>query len=297
MIKQRLLGLRKIFTRSPFENVLLFLLKGADYRGRAVKLIPPPKMYEPGFTKRVTRDAITYDLDRSCLMHWYVYWGLKDVTRPKLYSLVNKGDVVFDVGTNIGETLLNFALLVGPEGFVYGFEPDDVNFGNVQRNIALNEFENVHVFKFGISDRQESVKLYRVDPHNLGMNRILSEAEVGEFDDFTTIETKTLDDVVTENGIQRVDVVKIDIEGYEMHALRGAKRLLSDFKPKLFIEVGYTRLINNGTSPAEMIEFLNRFGYKVFHADNDQLIDRSYDFSPLGDGGIDVYALPEKTNG
>ena len=293
MLKQGLLRLRKIFARAPFENILLFFLKGSDYRGTAAKLIPPPEMYETGSIKRVERDGVTYELDRSCLMQWYVYWGLQDITRPKLYSLVKKGDIVLDIGTNVGETLLNFAKLVGEGGFVYGFEPDEVNFSNVQKNIALNEFENLHVFNFGISDAPATVKLYRVDPHNLGMNRILTDAEAGEYRDFTTIRTDTLDNVIEENKISRVNVIKIDIEGYEMHALRGARKLLERSKPRLFIEVGYTRLINNGTSPNEMIGFLNGLSYRVFHADTDEIINQQYDFSPLGDGGIDVYAIAD----
>jgi len=295
MIKQRLLGLRKVFTYAPFEKVMLLMLKGSNYRGTAAKLIPPPDMYKAGSIKHVVRDGIRYELDRSCLMQWYIYWGLTDITRPKLYSFVNKGDIVLDLGTNVGETLLNFAKLVGEDGFVYGFEPDEINFANVQKNIELNEFENIHVFNFGISDTRETLKLYRVDPHNLGMNRILSDTEAAGFDDFTTIETRTLDDVVAENGMFRVDVIKIDIEGYEMHALRGSHNVLKKFKPRLFIEVGYTRMIKNGTSPNEVIELLNGLGYTVYHADSDEIIDPSYDFSPLGDGGIDVYALPEKT--
>jgi FkbM family methyltransferase len=294
MIKERLLGLRKIFTYSPLENVLLMMLKGSDYRGTAVKLIPPPALYPAGTTKRVVRDGIAYELDRSCLMQWYVYWGLRDITRTKLYRLVDKGDTVLDVGTNIGETLLNFAMLVGPEGFVYGFEPDAVNFARVERNISLNQLGNIHVFSFGISDRAETVKLYRVDPHNLGMNRILSDAEASDLEDFTTIETRTLDDVVSENRIDRIDLIKIDIEGYEVHALRGAAGLLSELRPKLFVEVGYTRLLKNDASPNELVGLLSAHGYTVYHADTDEVIGPDYDFSPLGDGAIDVYALCEK---
>lgn len=290
-MKQGLLKLRKIFTHAPFENILLFFLKGSDYRGYAAKFIPPPEMYPAGSLKSAERDGVNYQLDRSCLMQWYIYWGLTDITRPKLYSLVKPGDVVLDVGTNVGETLLNFAKLVGRDGYVYGFEPDEVNFGNVQKNIELNKFENVHVFNLGISDTKASVKLYRVDPHNLGMNRILSETEAADLTDYTTIETDTLDNVIAQNNISRVDLIKIDIEGYEMHALRGGQRSLERFRPKLFIEVGYTRLIKNETSPNEMISFLNNLGYTVYHADTDEMIGPKHDFSPLGDGGIDVYAI------
>jgi len=294
ILKRGILRARKAFTYFPFENILLMFLRGSDYRSASTKLIPPPDLYPPGSVKHAVRDGIAYELDRSCLMQWYIYWGLADVTRTRLYDLVKVGDQILDVGTNVGETLLNFGKLVGSEGHVYGFEPDERNFNHVQRNIALNSFANVEVFNLGVSDQKATVKLYRVDPNNLGMNRILSESEAEQFQDFTTIETDTIDHVIEENDIAKIDLVKIDIEGYEMHALRGARRTLEAFRPTLFIEVGYSRLLKNGTSPTEMMSFLESFGYKVFHADTGEMIDSTYDFSPLGDGGIDVYAIAEK---
>lgn len=241
--------------------------------------------------RNVMRDGIRYQLDLSCMMQWYVFWDFKEKQRDRLYSMVNPGDVVLDVGTNIGETLLHFARLVGDAGYVYGFEPDEHNYSNVQVNISLNPSENLHVFNLGVSDRTDTVKLFRVDANNLGMNRILTEDEAAKFDNFTTIEVDTIDNVISMNEIDHVDVIKIDIEGYEMHALRGAANLIATQKPKLFIEVGYTRLINNGTGPNEMVEFLHQFGYTIRHSETDELIGADYDFSPLGDGGIDVYAI------
>lgn len=286
-------SVRRIFTVAPFENMLLFFLRGVEYSGFWSRFIPNPHLYRHDSIRVVERDGIKYELDVSCMMQWYVFWDFKEKQRDRLYSLVKNGDVVLDVGTNVGETLLNFAKLVGSGGFVYGFEPDEKNFSNVEKNIGLNDFANLHVFNLGVSDQKATVKLYRVDPHNLGMNRILSEDEARRFDDYTTIETETLDNVIAENNINHVDVVKIDIEGYEMHALRGAEKMLERFHPHLFIEVGYSRLIKNGTSPTEMISYLQQFGYRVYHADTDEIIDKNYDFSPLGEGGIDVYAVAE----
>lgn len=291
-IKTKILNsLRKIFTVKPFEKILFFFVRGTKYLGFWSKFIPGPFLYKFNSIRKVNRKGINYSLDMSCLMQWYVYWDFKAKDRDKLYSLMKKGQVIFDVGTNIGETLLNFARLTGEQGYVYGFEPDQENYNNARKNISLNNFTNIHVFQQAVSDKKETVKLYCIEPHNRGMNRIL-EPEHEKHGQFTILETTTLDSIVLQNNIKRVDVMKIDIEGYEMHAIRGAMEMLKRFKPVLFIEVGYTRLINNKTSPNQLMKILEDLGYNIFHSETEQKITRNYDFSYLGDGGIDVYALP-----
>lgn len=285
---------RKTFTYSPFEKVLLSLVRGKDHQSLWSKFIPNPILYKENSKRRVERNNINYELDLSCLMQWYVYWDLHETQRDNLYGLVSKDNIVFDVGTNVGETFLNFAKLTGEEGFVYGFEPDEKNYKNVQKNISLNDFANIHVFNLGVSDKKETLKLYQVDEHNLGMNRVLQEGEASEDLDFTVMQTTTLDDIVKENNIPTIDLIKIDIEGYEMHALRGAKKILEEFKPPLFIEVGYTRLIKNGTSPNEMFKFLEGFGYTIYHGETLEKLSSDADYSYFGDGGIDVLAKCEK---
>jgi FkbM family methyltransferase len=283
---------RKIFTYRPLEDVLFFFVRGSKYLGLRSRIIPNPILYKLNSLRRVNRNGINYELDLSCLMQWYVYWDFSAEDRNKLYSLVKKGDVVFDVGTNMGETLLNFAKLTGETGFVYGFEPDDTNYKDVQKNISLNNFKNVHVFKLAVSDKKETVRFYRPEPHNRGMNRILGNDQ-GANASYTTMETTTLDDVIESNNIQQVNLVKIDIEGYEMHAIRGATKTIQRFKPVFFIEVGYTRLLENKTSPNELIRLMENAGYKIYHAQTNAPISAEYDFSYVGDGSVDIVAIPK----
>jgi len=292
-IKTKVLNfLRRIFTIRPFENMLLAFVRHSRYMGLRSRFVPNPILYKFGTIRNVTRNGIKYELDMSCMMQWYVYWDYSAKDRNKLYSLVKEGDVIFDVGTNVGETLLNFAKLTGGNGYVYGFEPDEKNYTGVAKNIALNSFKNLEVFKVAVSDKHETVKLYCVEPHNRGMNRILQQTDDAGLD-YTIMETTTLDDIVEMNKIDRLNLIKIDIEGYEMHALRGARQVLKRFKPVLFVEVGYTRLLMNKTSPGELIRFLETHGYEVYHSETEKKVTEAYDFSYIGDGSIDVVAIPK----
>ena len=148
---------------------MLSLLGGVRYGGFWSRFIPGPHLYSDNSLRSAQRGGISYELDVSCLMQWYVYWDFKEKQRDRLYSLVNPGDIILDVGTNIGETLLHFSKLAGDDGFVFGFEPDDdENYKSVQRNISLNNGRNLRVFNLGVSDKSEMVRLYRVDQNNRG---------------------------------------------------------------------------------------------------------------------------------
>src|SRR5436190_624260 len=121
-LKTRILdSIRRIFTVDPFEKGMLFFFRGVTYSGFWYRFIPGPHLYPRGTRRLVTRKGINYELDVSCLMQWYVFWDFEEKQRDRLYSMVKAGDVIFDIGTNIGETLLNFGKLTGSRGFVYGF--------------------------------------------------------------------------------------------------------------------------------------------------------------------------------
>ena len=114
---------RSVFKIGFLERVLLAVVRGAPYGSTLTKLIPNPHQYAPRTFRRVERDGIKWELDISCMAQWPMYWGLTEDSRKRLYSLIHRGNTVFDVGANIGETTLHFARLIGPEGQVFSFEP------------------------------------------------------------------------------------------------------------------------------------------------------------------------------
>jgi FkbM family methyltransferase len=280
---------RSVFKIELLERVLLPVVRGAPYGSVRTKLIPNPHQYSPKTFREVERDGINWELDISCMTQWPMFWGLTEVTRDRLYSLVHRGDTVFDVGANIGETTLHFAGLVGPAGRVYAFEPDPYTHERARINISLNAFSNIKLFQAGIAEEEKEARLVRVDEHNLGMNRILPEESISGCDS-ARIRCRTLDGIVRDETVSGVSLIKMDIEGYEMNALRGARDTLERFHPALFIEVGDSKLRENGSSASELIRFLLDIGYRVFLAPNEEEIDDTFVFPTVEGLCIDVFA-------
>jgi FkbM family methyltransferase len=212
------------------------------------------------------RRGIEYELDISDFMEWVVYFGIATEPRDKLYALASKGDTVLDVGANIGECALNFARRVGPEGRVLAFEPGPGTRAKLQRNIDLNpSTKNIEIVALGLGDEEATLQLSAPSPHNRGGNRIL-ERPVGEH---VAVRVVRLDDFVAERGLTRLDVLKIDVEGFEVRVLRGAARTLERFHPKLFIEVSEENLRGSGTSGRELLGILEDLGYSLRSAEDD----------------------------
>jgi FkbM family methyltransferase len=224
-------------------------------------------------------------------MEWNVFWSIRDKARRRLYSMIRPGDTVVDVGVNMGDTLLNIASRVGSKGNVIGFEPDDRNFLHASVNIGLNAFENIELLKLGVSDRSEVIRLYRVNKFNSGMNRVLAEGEEHGDGDHISMNTITIDEMVKDHKLKRLDLIKVDIEGYEMHAFRGSLGTLDRFKPKLFFEIIPERLEKLGSSTSELIALLEDRGYSVFFAETGSKLTHDHDFRAVETDAIDLYAL------
>lgn len=140
------------------------------------------------------------------------------------------GDVVIDGGGWVGDTALYFADSVGTRGRVLCFEFVDRNLEVLERNLALNQrlTDTIEVVPRALWD--SSGELLEYEPEG-GVTQLGS----GDARDPARVETETLDDFVLRTALDRVDFLKLDIEGAELHALRGAEGLLRRFRPKLAV--------------------------------------------------------------
>src|SRR5690606_34282959 len=116
-------------------------------------------------------------------------------------------------------------------------------------NLSLNNLNDITAYPLGIGAAEGEFTLYTIDQHNKGKNKISDHEPLSAKNE--TIELTTIDLFVESNQLEKVDLIKMDIEGYEMKALHGGKETLKKFKPKLFIEVNNQNLVEQGASAKE----------------------------------------------
>jgi FkbM family methyltransferase len=148
---------------------------------------------------------------------------------------------------------------------VCAFEPDPINFQKAVQQASLNPTLEVKWINAGLAEKAGTAKLSNVNPGNRGMMRILpAQNEIG-FQQ-TNIRLVPLDEWTAQQELQKIDLIKIDVEGYEMSVLKGAVATLSKFNPQLFIELDDDNLRSQGSSAQELLAFLHNHHYTCVHA-------------------------------
>jgi FkbM family methyltransferase len=146
---------------------------------------------------------------------------------------VRSGDIVYDVGANLGYISLCLAKQVGPNGQIAAFEPIPQNVDVLRKNIANNGLSNVRVFDVAASDRKGEAVIRTAGnfaTSSLVWHRKNSSAEE------LVIKTVAIDDLVKSGELAEPTFVKIDVEGAEGLALKGMLRTVARSRPVLFIE-------------------------------------------------------------
>lgn len=251
--------------------------------GPAVKLLPTTDSFPQGSERRLVRKGIKLDLDPSDYTHWLAYFDMEAPLKSRLYGLVAPGDVAIDVGTNLGEVLLNLARMAGPEGRAIGFEANPTTYQRAVRNIALNPHVTAEVHPLGLGDREGALDFGSRTAGNSGADSILSVGS-GKL----KVPVIRLDTFVADHGIERVDVIKIDTEGFDLRVLKGAESTIERFAPKLFVEVCDANLRNHGDSASQLVRWLEDKEYRCTEALTGEPVRSKSD---LSDCFLDIIAI------
>lgn len=221
-----------------------------------------------GLTDRCTvqRRGITFDLDLSQGVDFALFLDRYErSTQDALGRLVVPGSAVLDVGANIGAMTLLLAKLVGPTGRVLAFEPTDYAFAKQQKNLSLNpdlagRVTSYHCFLSAEDDSDVPTDIYSAWPLTGGER--LHTKHLGQPMPTAAARSRKLDTVLREAGVDRVQLVKLDVDGFEVDVLRGAPELLKT-KPVFVMELAPYCLDEHGSSLDEMLSFFRENGYSI----------------------------------
>ena len=220
----------------------------------------------------VTRDGLRWSLDLSEGIDFALYLGVFErSTVAACERYANAGATVLDIGANIGAHTLQLAKLVGPTGHVYAFEPTDYAFRKLQMNLQLNPglVSRVTKEQAFLGDSAATIptaEIYSSWP--LEASGPVHNKHLGRAESTTHARTFRLDDYIKSRDIKHIDVVKMDVDGFECHVLGGADNLLSELKPVIVMELAPYVLIERGRTLDELVALLTVPGYRFFRLED-----------------------------
>lgn len=190
------------------------------------------------------------------ILHQIIYEG-----RYQRYWQLKRGDIVVDIGAQVGVFSVKVAKIVGDGGKVIAIEPEPRNFALLLKNIQANGLENVIPVQEGIWSTKDKLKLHLSKypyAHSFYEGDLWGSADKGEF---VVVEVDSLDNILEKLGIKEVDFIKMNIEGSEVEALMGMEEALAN-DVKLAIA---DHSIKGESTRKTITPWLRRRGFEVYY--------------------------------
>lgn len=267
-IKWRLDVIRRMDSLFNLHERLLYtsIVNTSDYRTRLI--LNHIKKDESG-TRYLEfgNHRIYYDLDIDPKDNQMFMSGIVDLFKESLvyppsyfssHFRPKRGDIVFDIGANIGTVTLIMSKMVGDSGRVYSFEP--ATFRSLQKNITANHLENCTVVPKAVSNMNGQIEIHVFD--FVPESNIVNKMPDGHHFRTKMVESITLDSFVESSAIGRIDFIKMDIEGAEELAILGARKLIKRFRPLWSISSYHRDHLGEPQHP-KLVKLLQDHGYQV----------------------------------
>jgi FkbM family methyltransferase len=222
---------------------------------------PPPRLPETGFNELAACRTGPMLFNRHDM---YVGASLRkygEFSRgeSELFAkLIGAGAVVIEVGANIGAHTVELSRLVGPQGAVLAFEPQRLVFQTLCANLALNSCANVFAFQSAIGAAPGSIAVPLLDPNSTnnfgGLSLLGTQGGAPDGHGGERVPLRTID----EFGLKSCHLIKLDLEGMEVEALRGAAGTIAATRPLLYVEN------DRRERAAELIGLLLSWNYRLY---------------------------------
>jgi FkbM family methyltransferase len=258
-----------------------------------------PRIAGREFLMFIEKDVyVPADLSEYLLMMTFIHGYRYDPAMTLSRRLLSPNDIVLDVGANVGLWAMGAARKVGAEGHVHAFEPVPSNYQHLVSNLRLNGIANVETSRVALADTAGEATFFipaatgergTKKPHATTSSGLGSLARREGINEEIRVPVRTIDSYLQERSLSRVDFIKIDVEGAEQLAFRGAATLLSrNDAPMIMFEADDRLAQRFGSSCSAVKSLLAGFGYSIFAYEHGKFTRVA-----VGDGhiGRDLFAF------
>ena len=251
----------------------------------------------------VKRGGILWDLDLTEGIDFSIYLlgGFEPKTLKLYKKILNIGDIILDIGANIGSHTLPLALITGKSGKVFAIEPTEYALNKLHKNISLNKDLACHISVHQVmlvADDNEHLEsdIYSSWPLFHDGKRIHPEHK-GQLMGTKGAVALTLDQMVRQLLITTIDFIKLDVDGHEYSVLMGGKETLKTYTPKILMEFA-PYLYDPVTGQFEaMLHLLSQLNYIMSDADTGKMLPLDPEYLrkiiPVG-GSKNILLMPSK---
>jgi FkbM family methyltransferase len=235
-------------------------------RNKCIKLMHS-KMQDGKAVYRIGNNVLMKLYKDSRLSEHIVCDRFEETERKFVCKYLRKGDVFIDIGANIGLYTILAGNAIGPTGKIYSFEPCARTFSRLLENVQINNLKNVTCFQVAVSDIKGIKLLYATTNYWDAWNSLSKPTgNVNSEVKTEIVNTITVDEFAKEYKIiDKITMIKIDVEGWEFKVLKGAYETLNSKKsPIIILEFNKEALISAGYSCSELEKYLKEIGYKLF---------------------------------
>jgi FkbM family methyltransferase len=224
-----------------------------------------------------TRNGLRWNLDLNEGIDFAIYLlGAFERDLVRCYEkLIKPGDTVLDIGANIGAHTLHMARLVGPTGRVIAIEATEYAFEKLKANLALNpELANrvIAVHSLLVADAKASAETHIYSSWPLADKGSTHPVLAGSLKSVGAARVCTVDQIVRELGLERINLIKIDVDGHELSVLQGAGHTMNDRSPKIIMEFAPYCHADKPGQFKSLIEWLHVAGYHFVQAETGQVL-------------------------
>ena len=212
-------------------------------------------------------------------------------------KLINDDSIILDIGSNRGFFTYHYSKMA-KNGFIYSFEPIPGTIELQKKLLKFFHIKNYKAFNLALSDKVGFIDMLLPKnghfPEDLCAT-INTENVAKSFANFEIINTAsdTLNNIISKEKLERIDFIKMDVEGAEFLVLKGAEKALS-LRPILFMEMIDRHFKKFGYQKEDIITFLKNLNFEPMYYDAGKSLLIPFEFDGLGNEALDVYFIPEE---